>query len=319
MGDAPSPHYRHARDPVEIPGPWQHRYVAANGARFHVAQMPGPIDQQAPLVLLLHGFPEFWWTWRSQLPVIAGAGHRVAAMDLRGYGGSDKTPRGYDPVTLAQDVSGVVKALGARSAVLVGHGWGGYVAWATAVLHAREVTALCTVAAPHPLSMLGSLRPGGDAHRIGALRHVLAMQVPMRPERRLADASSGFLADHLHAWSAPGSAFPSEAEVTTYQRAIGRWPSSHCALEYHRWLFRSRLRADGRRFSVQMRPPVAQPVCCIVGADDPALPASALERTRAHVVGELTEHRLPEAGHFPHEEQPEAFDAVLLPWLAQVT
>ncbi len=147
----------------------------------------------------------------------------------------------------------------------------------------------------------------------------LAMQVPMRPERRLADASSGFLADHLRAWSGPGSAFPTDADVATYQRAIGRWPSSHCALEYHRWLFRSRLRADGRRFTAQMRPAVAQPVCCIVGADDPALPASALERTRTHVVGELTEHRLPGAGHFPHEEQPEAFDAVLLPWLAQVT
>ena len=100
---------RPSTDPIEIPGPWQHRHVAANGARFHVAEA-GPAD--GPLVLLLHGFPEFWWAWRDQLPALAAAGYRAVAMDLRGYGGSDKTPDGYDPVTLAQDVSGVVKALG---------------------------------------------------------------------------------------------------------------------------------------------------------------------------------------------------------------
>ena len=206
-------------DPVEIPGPWQHRYVAANGARFHVVET-GPA--RGPLVLLLHGFPEFWWTWRAQLPALAEAGYRAVAMDLRGYGGSDKTPRGYDPVTLAQDVSGVVKALGERSGVLVGHGWGGYVAWATAVLHAREVTALGAVSAPHPLAMLATLRPG---RRVDALRHVLAMQVPMVPERRLANPASGFLGEHLRSWAGPTSGFPSDAEVAAYQRVISLWPS----------------------------------------------------------------------------------------------
>ena len=228
---------------VEIPGPWQHRYVAANGARFHVVEADGaPPD--APLVLMLHGFPEFWWTWRAQLPALARAGYRVVAMDLRGYGGSDKTPRGYDPFTLAQDVSGVVKALGERSAILVGHGWGGYVAWAAAVRHPGQVSALCAVSAPHPRVMLRSLRSGSRA----ALWHVLAMQLPMLPERRLADPARGYVAGHLRAWSAPGSAFPDDATAATYQKAIGLWPASHCALEYHRWLVRSRLRADGRAF-----------------------------------------------------------------------
>jgi pimeloyl-ACP methyl ester carboxylesterase len=265
------------------------------------------------LVLLLHGFPEFWWTWREQLPALAAAGYRAVAMDLRGYGGSDKTPNGYDPLTLASDVSGVVKALGARSAVLVGHGWGGYVGWATAVLHAREVDALCAVSAPHPTAMLRSLRPGRG---VGALRHVLAMQVPMLPERRLADPSSGFLRDHLTSWSAPGSAFPDEEAVATYQRAIALWPSSHCALEYHRWLFRSRLRADGRAFRAAMDPLVEQPVCCIEGAEDRALPAAGVALSRRHVAGELTEHRMPGVAHFPHEEDPAAFTGLLLPWLA---
>jgi pimeloyl-ACP methyl ester carboxylesterase len=297
-------------DFVEIPGPWSHRYVAANGARFHVTET-GPAHGR--LVLLLHGFPEFWWTWRDQLPSLAHAGYRAVAMDLRGYGGSDKTPNGYDPITLAQDVSAVVKALGARDAVVVGHGWGGYVGWATAVLHAREVSALCAVSAPHPITMLKALRPGDG---VAALRHVLAMQVPMRPERRLADARTGFLRQHLRSWSAPGSAFPDEATVATYERAISLWPASHCALEYHRWLLRSRLRADGRRFGSAMRPPLEQPVCCIWGEQDRVMPAAGISGSRRQVRDGLTEHRLPGVGHFPHEEDPAAFTGLLLAWLA---
>ena len=163
-------------------------------------------------------------------------------MDLRGYGGSDKTPHGYDPMTLAQDVSGVVKAIGSRSAVLVGHGWGGYIAWTTAVLHPpAQVSALAAVSAPHPTAMRQRSRG-----RAASLRGTCSRcSVPWRPERRLADPSSGYLRDHLRAWSGPGSAFPDEHAIATYQRAIGLWPSSHCAVEYHRWLVRSRARADG--------------------------------------------------------------------------
>ncbi len=294
---------------IEIPGPWQHRYIAANGARFHVAEA-GP--EHGRLVLLLHGFPEFWWAWRHLLPVLADAGYRAVAMDLRGYGGSDKTPNGYDPLTLAQDVSGMVKALGGRPAVVVGHGWGGYVGWAAARAHEREVAALGAISAPHPLTMLTALRGGQGGP---ALRHVLAMQVPMWPERRLAAPGSGFLRTHLRDWSAPGSGFPDGPTLATYQRAIRLWPASHCALEYHRWLVRSRLRADGRRFTALMRPPVSQPVCLVTGAADPVVPPRAFARSAEHVTGAVTEHRMPGVGHFPHEEDPAELARLLLSWL----
>ncbi len=103
---------------IELPGPWSHRYISANGARFHVCEsLPepsvGPNPTAAPLVVLLHGFPEFWWAWRHQLPVLAAAGYHAVAMDLRGYGASDKTPRGYDPLTLSADVTGVIRGMGA--------------------------------------------------------------------------------------------------------------------------------------------------------------------------------------------------------------
>jgi pimeloyl-ACP methyl ester carboxylesterase len=199
--------------------------------------------------------------------------------------------------------------------VVVGHGWGGYVAWAAAAIHPREVAALCAVAAPHPAPMLGSLR---SARAGPALRHVLAMQVPMWPERRLARPATGFLGAHLRAWSAPGSGFPDEAAVATYQRAISLWPASHCALEYHRWLFRSRIRADGRRFTALMRPALRQPVCVVAGALDPAVPVSAVSRSRGRVAGAVTEQVMPGVGHFPHEETPAAFTELLLGWLAAV-
>ena len=303
---------------VEIPGPWQHRYVAANGARFHVAEaQPEGGTGNRPLVLLLHGFPEFWWAWRAQLPVLAAHGYRAVAMDLRGYGGSDKPPRGYDPLNLAADVAGVIKALGERRAVIVGQGWGGYVGWATAALHPAQVTALCAVAAPHPLVMLPLLMSALRRSRaIGALTHVLAMQAPFVPERRLTRPESTYVRDHLRSWSSPESPFPDPGTAELYHDALSLWPASHCALEYHRWLFRSRVRADGRRFNLLMEPPLGMPVCVVHGEDDPAIPVKSSMRSRKWVTGPFEAHVLPRTGHFPHEEDAEAFDAVLLPWLA---
>src|SRR5580658_5173840 len=109
---------------IAISGPWAHRSVTANGTRFHVAEAG-----EGPLVLLLHGFPEFWWTWRHQLPSLADAGFHAVAADLRGYGASDKPPRGYDLVTAASDAGGLIRALGEANAIVVGHDWGGLIAW----------------------------------------------------------------------------------------------------------------------------------------------------------------------------------------------
>ncbi|EUA78676.1 alpha/beta hydrolase fold family protein [Mycobacterium xenopi 4042] len=104
-----------------------------------------------PLVILLHGFASFWWSWRHQLRGLTGG--RVVAVDLRGYGGSDKPPRGYDGWTLAGDTAGLIRALGHSSATLVGHADGGLVCWATSVLHPRLVRAIAMVSSPHPAAL----------------------------------------------------------------------------------------------------------------------------------------------------------------------
>lgn len=233
-------------------------------------------------------------------------------MDLRGYGESDKPPRGYDPLTLAGDVAGVISTLGRRDAVLVGHGWGGYVAWAVAASRPESVRALCAVSAPHPLELLRS------AYRLTsppALSHLAAMQVPWLPERRIARGS--YVARHLSSWASPDSGFPSAEVAERYRQALASWPSPHCALEYHRWLLRSRMRTDGRTFTSVLRRPIVVPVLAIGGEHDIAVPTSLVESSARRLTGPHESRVLARAGHFPHEEAPEDFNAALLSWLSE--
>src|SRR3954468_23585125 len=159
---------------ILLDGPWRHRDIAANGIRFHVA-VGEHFSPARPLILLLHGFGEFWWAWRSQIPALDAAGFSVAAMDLRGYGASDKTPRGYDPHTTAFDVTGVIKSLGFSSGVVVGHDWGGMAGVATVAYAPAPVRALVSVAAPHPLAFPWR----------SSLPTLAFFQVPLFPERRI--------------------------------------------------------------------------------------------------------------------------------------
>ncbi|MDQ1654018.1 MAG: hypothetical protein QOI35_3218 [Cryptosporangiaceae bacterium] len=157
---------------VLIDGPWAHRHVSANGSRFHVVEMGS-----GPLVLLLHGFPEFWWSWRHQIPALADAGYHVAAVDLRGYGSSDKPPRGYDGYTLANDVAGLIRALGERDAMIAGHDWGGFLAWTAATFHPRMIRRIAVLSTAHPLRLRAALAtdPRGQ---LAASSHVFAFQAP---------------------------------------------------------------------------------------------------------------------------------------------
>lgn len=265
------------------------------------------------MVLFLHGFPEFWWAWRHQLPAVAEAGWRAVAMDLRGYGASDKTPRGYDPFTAAADVSGVIRSLGETSAVLVGHGWGGFVGWSTAVLAARQVRALAAVSAPHPLALM---RPSLALLR--SLTQVGLAQLPVLPERRLLARDGAVVEELLRSWAGPASGFPDAETSRRYRAALQVWPAPHCALEYHRWLVRSRIRSDGRRYTAAMRTPVDVPVLQLDGTHDSATPLGTAPTPPGLVTGPLDHHVLSGAGHFPHEETPARVTELLLSWLAKL-
>jgi pimeloyl-ACP methyl ester carboxylesterase len=281
--------------------------VSANGARFHVAEVG-----EGPLVVLLHGFPECWWAWRHQLGPLAGAGWRAAALDLRGYGASDKPPRGYDPPTLVGDVAGVVRALGAERAVVVGHGWGGLLAWTAAVAHPQVVRRAAVVSAAHPRRLRAALLT--DPAQMAASRGALRFQVPVLPERHL--AAEGTVAGLLRAWSAPG-AFPDAPAEAYYADALRIPGAAHCALETFRWAVRSVARSDGLRYARAMRAPVGVPVLQVHGALDPSVLPSTAAGSGAHVRGDYRWAQLPGVGHFPHEEAPQELTGLLLDWLGR--
>ena len=111
--------------------------LAVNGISLRAA-----VEGDGPLVILVHGWPELWYSWRHQIEPIAQAGYRVVAPDLRGYGGSDKPQdvEAYDMVSMMADVIGIIDGFGARSAILVGHDWGAPICWNTAALHADRVS-----------------------------------------------------------------------------------------------------------------------------------------------------------------------------------
>jgi pimeloyl-ACP methyl ester carboxylesterase len=309
-----------APDPstVRLPGPWTHRDVSANGIRLHVAEAGS-----GPLVLFLHGFPEFWLAWQRQLVTLAGAGYRTVAVDLRGYGDSDKPPRGYDAWTLAGDVAGLIKALGEPKAHLVGHAAGGLIGWTVAALQPRLVHSVSVFAAPHPLALRsatwrGALRRRSSQTR--ALGQVFAAQVPIAPERTLVADGAAEVERLMRRWSgADWPQHPSFAEVATANRAAMQVPGvAHSALEYFRWAVRSQLRSDGRRYREEMDHRLSVPVLQVHGAADPYLLESTALASRPWLGPHSAYRSLAAIGHFPHHECPDTVSDLLGEFLDRV-
>jgi len=189
-----------------------------------------------PLVVLLHGFPEFWYSWRHQIRALARAGYRAVAPDLRGYNLSDK-PRGvhsYRIPALVEDVAGLIRACGASRVTVVGHDWGGVVAWAFAMQHPELLDRLVVLNSPHPKSMARAIR---TRKQLLKSWYVFFFQLPWVPEVAL--RSRGFaafvrafqrdplvagvfdrsdLGRYAAAWAGPGAL----TAMLNYYRALGR-------------------------------------------------------------------------------------------------
>ena len=303
---------------VRLDGPWVHRDIHANGIRLHVAE-----SGEGPLVLLLHGFTGFWWTWRHQLGALADAGYRTVAVDLRGYGDSDKPPRGYDAWTLAGDVGGLVKALGEPRAHLVGHAWGGLLAWTVAAMHPRLVRSVSTIAAAHPMALRRQIfrtalrrKPNNQARALG---HVFRAQVPIAPERWLTRDDAATVETLMRQWSGPQwtETVDFAAAVTRHRSAMMVRGVAHSALEYYRWAGRAQLRGEGRRFSEAMQREITVPVLQIAGALDPCMLPRTLEASAKRATGPVRSRTLDDVGHFPQQEAPAVTNRLITEFLAR--
>jgi pimeloyl-ACP methyl ester carboxylesterase len=297
---------------VRYDGPWTHKDVHANGIRFHVAEVPpgsGTEIVRPPLVLLLHGFGDFWWSWRHQLTGLAALGFRAVAVDLRGYGDSDKPPRGYDGWTLAGDVAGLIRALGHTDATLVGHAEGGLVCWTTAVLHPWLVRSIAVVSSPHPITLRQAVMRDRRQRRV-FLPNFLRYQPPRYGEHLLTTRDGAEVERLLRQragvrWAATAEAGDAAGRMRAAIRISG---TAHCALEYQRWAFRSQWRPDGRRFLSTMREPIRIPVLSLRGEADGYILAGTVRRGH-HLAPDRRLVTIPDAGHFAHQESPEAVTA----------
>ncbi|HIW63856.1 MAG TPA: alpha/beta hydrolase [Candidatus Stackebrandtia excrementipullorum] len=290
-------------------GPWRHRFVDANGVRFHVAE-----TGTGPLIVLLHGFPEFWWTWRNQIPVLADAGYRVAAVDLRGYGASDKPPRGYDAYTMAADVIGLIRAMGERDAVVVGHDLGGLLGFAAAGFHPRSVRRLIVLSSAHPLRQRAALAvdPRGQ---LAASRHILAFQLP-RFEHVVTRDDAAMVETLMSRWAGPR--WLDTADFHEYVRAcrdaIQLPQAAFCALEAYRWALRTALRLSGRRFVKLLQEPLRVPTLQLHGELDGCVLPRTAQGSGRYVSANYEWRVLEGIGHFPQHECPETVTAEILRW-----
>jgi len=292
------------REVAPLPPGCEDGYLEANGVRLHYV-----VAGRGPLVLLLHGFPQFWYSWRYQLPALAQIGHerpghRVVALDLRGYNLSDKPASGYDMATLADDLRGAIRALGEREADIVGHDWGGIIAWALAIRSPDVVRRLAILNAPHPGTFRRASR---NPRQMLHSSYIAFFQLRDIAEQRLARGDYAMVrrtfraADRERAWL-------SDDEIQHYVDAIARPGALPAALAYYRQLVRR-----GPEVLGPMRV-ITAPTLVLWGELDPYLGLgflSGLDR----FVRDLRIQRFSTAGHFLHEQEPMQVNAALAAFL----
>ncbi len=294
----------------------ERRFIRANDIRLHCA-LAGPEEPPGRgTVLLLHGFPEFWFGWRRQIPALAPQ-WRVVAPDLRGYNFSDKPegPEHYRMRSLVGDVIGLMDALGERRLTLVGHDWGGAVAWAVAAFQPERIEKLIILNAPHPTLFARDVRARPEQQAASQYMHLLrsdrAEEVLLRDDCRLlkkfvfetmADPTSlseTERAEYVRAWTQPGAIRAS----TNYYRAMPAPPPDLS-------------QSPPSTGQTEQPPPVliSVPTLVIWGMRDTALLPSLLDGLEA-LVPALTLRRLPEATHWVQHDQPDEVNRLILDFL----
>jgi pimeloyl-ACP methyl ester carboxylesterase len=266
-----------------------HRTVSVNGIRLHYVETGA-----GPRVILLHGFPEFWYSWRHQIPALAAAGFRAIAPDLRGYNESERPSRvrDYRVQTIVADIAGLIDATGPGPAFVVGHDWGGVIAWRLASLHPERVAKLAILNAPHPAAYRQLLR-----HGLGQwLRswYILAFQIPGLAEW-LIRARDFAMLDRL--WRRQPRRPFTEAEIAEYKKALAVPGGLTGPLNY----YRAALRYPGDLYDEPQQ--VLVPTLLLWGMHDPYLSPALTEVERW--VPELRVHRFDAATHWLQHDLPD--------------
>jgi len=274
-----------------------HRYAHVNGLRYHYVEAG-----EGPLLLLLHGFPESWWSWRHQIETLAAAGHRVIAPDQRGYADTDK--RGpYDLDTLASDACELIRVLGAENADVCGHDWGGAVAWHLASTRPAFVRKLAVLGCPHPAQMATALRT--SRQQLRRSWYMFLFQLPWLPERVLPRFLQGAYRKRTQL---------TDEEIRPFLDEASKPGTATAMLGWYRAAFRTALKAW---FRVPKYEPAQAETLLVWGEKDFDLGYDDLVPGTERYAPKLKVEILPGAGHFAHEEQPERVADLLREFFAQ--
>ena len=268
-----------------------HHYAGNDGVKIHYV-MAG---DSGPLVVMIHGFPDFWYSWNEQIKALQST-HRVAAIDQRGYNRSDK-PVGLDNYAipkLVSDVAAVIRDMGEKKAVIVGHDWGGMVAWSFAMSKPEMTDRLAVLNLPHPKGLNRELANNPDQQRNS--QYARAFQLP--------GAHKLLTAERLAGW------VKGEAKRAKYIEAMKR-SDFEAMLNYYKRNYPRPPYEEDTSDPVRLK----MPVLLIHGLDDKALLHGALNRTWEWLDGDLTMVTIPGAGHFVHHDKPSLVSRTLKMWL----
>ncbi len=282
---------------------WQHHYIEANHIRLHYVS-----QGEGDLVLMLHGFPEFWYSWRYQIPSLARH-FKVVVPDLRGYNDSEKPASGYDLDTLSADIRSLIENLGYSRAHIVGHDWGGTIAWNLAQKFPQYLNRLAILSAPHPQRFTQELLSNLDQLRRSW--YVLAFQVPGIPEWLIQHNLREFVRNLFQGQAVRKGAFTLE-NTQMYQAALEKPGAIAAAISYYRHLF-----SPGYWLQNLGRSPlpITMPTLVLWGQDDAFLSHKLTEGLENFISAPYQIKVVPDCGHWIQQEAPQTVNRELLDFL----
>ncbi|MGD1715845.1 alpha/beta fold hydrolase [Dapis sp. BLCC M172] len=279
---------------------WQHFFVDTNNIRLHCVT-----QGEGELVILLHGFPEFWYSWRYQMPALARH-FKVVVPDLRGYNDSDKPDNGYDLDTLAADIRGLIERLGYVKAHIVGHDWGGAIAWHLAQKFPEYLNRLAILNAAHPQKLIQEL--AGNVDQIRRSWYILAFQVPGIPEWLIQQNLREFIKGIFQGQAIRKSAFTTEI-TQIYQAALEKPGALVAAINHYRqfllpqnWL---------KNFNPKPEK-VTAPTLILWGKEDYFLSQKLTEGLDKLIAAPFWLKVIPDCGHWIQQEVPHTVNRELL-------
>jgi len=286
-----------------LSGSWKHEYITTNGVKLHYVT-----QGEGPLMLMLHGFPEFWYSWRHQIKEFASE-YKVVAIDLRGYNDSDKPedPSAYVMDEFVKDVKGIIQGLGYDSCVLVGHDWGGAIAWTFAYEHPEMVEKLIVLNLPHPAKFAAGLLTPQQLLRSW---YIFFFQLPWLPEFLLQLSDYQPIETAFKQMAVNKNAF-TPADLEAYKDAAAKRGALTAMLNYYRNAFSTTLLK--RDWSVLLIPTLM-----IWGEQDTALGKELTYGTEAYVKN-LQIKYIPQASHWVQQDQPELVNQYIHSFLNAAT